>query len=223
MLDALESCCEEVQQAPSSRVLSIHSAPSFAAKWLAPRLPDFSARYPDITLRLTTGAEPVDLIQAREIDVAITFGHAPEPPGVAVLPLGEERIVPMCSPALKPRRMPWRQCIATLPLIDSQLGQVSWRDWFVLNELVLPDRPRQSFDRGALSISAAADQLGVALETTRFAERELARGDLVEVGPTVFKSFHRVVHFLSVRSNEGHVERIRRFRDWLLAATGARA
>lgn len=59
--------------------------------------------------------------------------------------------------------------------------------------------------------------MGVALETTRFAERELTRGDLVEVGSSVFQRIRREVNFLSVRSNERQLEKIRRFREWLLS------
>ena len=107
--------------------------------------------------------------------------------------------------------------VCEVTLIDSQLSDVTWRDWFNLNGLDLPDRPRQSFDRGALSISAAIDAMGVALETTRFAERELARGDLVEVGPSVFRCIEREVHFLSQRTVDAQVDKVKRFNRWLLA------
>lgn len=215
VLDALEACCAEVKLAPSGQVLSVYCAPSFAVKWLGPRLPDFMKTHPGITIRLSSGAEPVDLTQARQVDVAITYAHALQRPGVEVTPLGKERIVPLCSPSLKDKR-PWKQLICELTLIDSPLSQVSWRDWFVLNGLELPQRARQSFDRGALSVSAAVDGMGVALETTRLAEREMARGDLVEAGRTVFKHINREMHFFSQRSNEKQVDKIRRFRDWLL-------
>jgi LysR family glycine cleavage system transcriptional activator len=130
--------------------------------------------------------------------------------------LGTERITALCAPALKDRKRSWREVIGELTLIDSQLNQVTWRDWFSLNGLRMPDRPHQSFDRGALSISAAVDGMGVALESTRFAERELARGDLVEVGPTVFKPLHREMHFFSQRINERHIDKIQQFKKWLL-------
>lgn len=218
VLDALEACCSEVNLSPSGQVLSLYCAPSFAVKWLGPRLPQFMAAHPDITIRLTSGAEPLDLRQAREVDMAITYGQALQRPGVDVLPLGEERIAPLCSPQLKAPRRPWKQQLPELTLIDSQLSQVTWRDWFQLNGMDLPARPRPSFDRAALSISAAADGMGVALESTRLAERELLRGDLVEVGPTVFKPIHRETHFLSCRTNEMHLGRIQAFRAWLLGA-----
>lgn len=216
VLDALEACCSEVTLSPSGQVLSVYCAPSFAVKWLGPRLPDFTKEHPGITIRLSSGAEPLDLTQARQVDVAITYGHALQRPGIEITPLGKERIVPMCSPTMKERKKSWKDVVAELTLIDSQLSQVTWRDWFALNDLELPQRPRQSFDRAALAISAAVDGMGMTLETTRLAERELARGDLIEVGPTVFKSIDRETHFFSQRVNEKQVDKVIRFKEWLL-------
>lgn len=216
VLDALESACGEVRLAPSGQVLAVYCAPSFAVKWLGPRLPGFMAAHPGITIRMSSGAEPMDLTIAREVDVAISYGRAVQRPGLEVVSLGQEDIVPLCAPRLKPRGGSWKALMASATLIDSQLSDITWRDWFALNGLAMPANPHQSFDRGALSISAAVDGMGIALETTRFAERELARGDLVEVGRSVFQRIRREVHFLSVRSNERNVEKISRFRQWLL-------
>lgn len=215
VLDSLEACCGEVGLSPAGQVLSVYAAPSFAVKWLGPRLPDFMATHPDITIRLSSGAEVLDLRQARELDVSITYGHALQRPGVEVMALGVERIVPLCSPALKSAKKPWRELITELTLIDSQLNQVTWPDWFALNGLPLPTRPRPSFDRAALSIAAAADGMGLALESTRLAERELLRGDLVIAGPTEFKHLAREMHFLSWRSKDKNLERVNKFRSWL--------
>jgi len=215
VLDAMEAACSEVTLAPQEQVLALHCAPSLAVKWLGPRLPDFMQAHPDVTIRLSTGAEPIDLTQMREIDVTISYGYAQERSGLDVTPLGAERIVPMCSPRLLVGDMSDAERIARMPLIDSQLSQVTWRDWFALNNLALPSRTRLSFDRAALAISAAADEMGVTLESARLAEREIARGDLVEFGSGSFVPVSRETHFLTQRSNERHVEKVRVFREWL--------
>lgn len=220
ILDALEAACAEVGLAPDGQVLSLYCAPSFAVKWLGPRLPSFAKAHPGITIRLSSGAETPDLVQAREVDVAITYAQALRRPGVEVVPLGQERIVPLCCPALKTPRRPWKQVLMEAPLIDSPLNRVSWPDWFRFNGLPVPQRPRASFDRGALSVAAAVDGMGIALETTRFAERELAQGDLVEVRAPGLRPVLREMHFLSHRTNETGVDRIRAFRSWLLGQIG---
>jgi len=65
-----------------------------------------------------------------------------------------------------------------------------------------PTQPRPSFDRAALSISAAADGMGVALESLRLAERELLRGELIELGPDQFLPLAEEPHFVSCRASE---------------------
>ena len=224
IFDALEASCNEVGLGAGSQVLTVHCAPSLAVKWLGPRLPKFMQAHPNITIRLSSGPEPIDLTRVREIDVAISYGAAREGSGIRVVPLGPERIVPLCSPMLleagtAPASQPALQ-IAALPLIDSQLSRVSWPDWFSLNGLTLPPIARTSFDRAALAISAAADGMGVALESVRLAEREIARGALVEIGHDTFVPLERDTHFLSYRMQQGEVDKIVVFSSWLYEQVG---
>ena len=215
VFDVIEAACSEVALAPQAQVLVVHCAPSLAVKWLGPRLPKFMQAHPDITIRLSSGAEPIDLTRLHEVDIAISYGMAVERPGLQVFALGTERIVPMCSPTMLRDGVPLVDQVAAFTLIDSQLSRVTWRDWFMLNGLDFPNKPRPSFDRGALAISAAVDGMGIALETTRLAEREFARGELVEFGAGTFQPFLRETHFLSYRTNERNLEKVKLFRHWL--------
>lgn len=220
VFDTIQAACNEVALAPQAEVLAVHSAPSFAAKWLGPRLPDFGQSHPDITIRLTSGAEPLDLTRAQEIDVAISYGATLDRAGIVSVPLGKERIVPLCSPDLIKDDLPAHQLLGKLVLIDSQLNSVTWPKWFALNKLVLPDRPRPSFDRAALAISAAVDGTGVAMESLRLAEREISRGELVELGAGLFESLALEMHFVSCRADERQLKKVRLFREWLFKAAG---
>jgi len=217
VLDALEATCADVGLVPAGQVLSLYCAPSLAVKWLGPRLPAFAKAHPDITVRLTSGAEPMDLTRARELDIAISYGSAVERPGVDVMPLGAETTVPLCAPSLLADRRAPRDILNDATLIESQLNRVTWRDWYALNGLTPSARPRQSFDRAALSIAAACDGMGIALESTRLAERELARGELVEFGAGTFQRITRETHFLSLRQSEREVPKVQKFATWLLA------
>jgi LysR family transcriptional regulator, glycine cleavage system transcriptional activator len=223
VFDVIEAACSEVALSPQAQVLAVHCAPSLAVKWLGPRLPKFMQAHPDITIRLSSGAEPIDLTRVHEVDVAISYSMAVERPGVHVVPLGEERIVPMCSPGMVRAGMSLEQQIAEFTLIESQLSRVTWRDWFTLNGLEFSNKPRPSFDRGALAISAAVDGMGIALETTRLAEREFARGELIEFGEGHFRPFLRETHFLSYRTNERNIEKVKLFRRWLADQAGVSA
>lgn len=217
--NAIEAACNEVSLAPQSQVLAVHCSPSFAVKWLGPRLSEFSKSNPDISIRLTTGAEPLDLTRVQEVDVVISYGEYLERAGVETTALGLERISPLCSPSLISKGVPIEEQLKGFMLIESQLSKITWSQWFSLNNLIPTESPRPSFDRAALSISAAVDGMGVALETARLAERELARGDLIELGVGEFKALNQETHFFSYRQNEESVLKVIQFRDWLFSQT----
>lgn len=217
VFDAIEAACNEVRLAPHAHVLAVHCPPSLAVKWLNPRLPRFMRAHPNVTIRLTSGAEPINLARAQEIDLTISYGHVSETQGIITHAMGKERNVPLCSPSLILADTPVAEQIQRLPLIDSQLNPVNWPQWFALNRLLLPSRSRLSFDRAALAISSAVDGIGVALESVRLAEMELARGDLVELGAGTFLAMEVETHFLSYRDSESDVEKIILFRDWLMS------
>src|SRR5690606_15745880 len=90
VFDVIETACAEVTLAPQAQVLALHCSPSLASKWLSPRLPDFMQAHPDIIIRLTSGAEPIDLTRARELDLVISYGAIRERAGIISMPLGAE-------------------------------------------------------------------------------------------------------------------------------------
>ncbi|CAM3757239.1 LysR substrate-binding domain-containing protein [Polynucleobacter antarcticus] len=216
VFDVIQDACSEVSSASTSQVLALYCPPSLAVNWLGPRLPDFFKTYPNITIRMTSGSEPADLNQAKELDIAIAYGMPPKRPGISVISLGLERIAPLCSPTLLTKRLSARVALIDLPLIDSQLSRVMWPSWFTLNSMELPNKPRSSFDRAALVIAAAVDGLGVALESTRLAERALIKGELVEIGAEEFIPIEQETHFIYCRSSECNLEKVKVFQDWLL-------
>jgi DNA-binding transcriptional LysR family regulator len=222
VFDVIEAACNEVTLAPSSQVLALHCSPSFAAKWLSPRLPEFIKANPDITIRLTSGAEPIDLLRNQEIDVAISYQYCHEGPGIIAISLGEEKIAPLCSPKLIDPKIPVKELMSKLTLIDSSLNNHTWEKWFDAHGLKNPSSRKMAFDRAALSISAAVDGIGAVLESVRLAERELSRGELVELGAGVFKPTIDKTHFLSFRSNSKNNQKIQLFKEWVCLKAGVR-
>jgi DNA-binding transcriptional LysR family regulator len=223
VFDVIEAACNEVTLAPSSQVLALHCSPSFAAKWLSPRLPEFIKDNPDITIRLTSGAEPIDLLRNQEIDIAISYQFSHEGPGITSLSLGEEKIVPLCAPELIDAGIPVEELMSKLTLIESSLNHHTWEKWFEIHHLKNPSTRKMSFDRAALSVSAAVDGIGAVLESVRFAERELSRGELVELGQGIFLPTIDRTHFLSFKSNTKNSPKIKLFKEWLCAKAGVTA
>ncbi len=157
-------------------LLRVHSAPSFAAQWLTPRLPDFLATYPDIEFRLAASTD-YTRFTTDEFDVDIVYGR-PNREGLIVLPLGEETVAPLCAPSLA-RSIRKPEDLVGQVLIESDNKQIRWDDWFAANGLAAPPPHGMRFDRSFLAILTAANGLGIALESTRLAEREIKAGILV--------------------------------------------
>lgn len=165
-------------------LLKLHSAPSFAAQWLVPRLGRLLQECEGLELRIAAGTDYTRFL-ADEFDADIVYG---EPPaeyygssghgGLIVLPLGTETITPLCAPSLAPAIREARDLFGQT-LIESDNKRVRWPGWFGANGLVAPAPRGPRFDRSFISISAAADGLGVALESTLLAEREITAGRLV--------------------------------------------
>ena len=215
VFDVLESACQEVSLSPQAEVLSLYCAPSFAVKWLGPRLRGFMNAHSSITIRLSTGPGTLDLNRARDTDIAITYGAASIQTGVSSFSLGEETIVPICAPALLDKYQSVADCIQSNPLLDSQLSPVKWPDWFSHHGMACPDKPRTSFDRAALAIAAAVDGMGIALESSRLAEREISRGEVTVLSQPGRAALQRPLHFVSFRDNERASGKVKAFMTWL--------
>ncbi len=211
-------------QAP--RLLRVHSAPSFAAQWLLPRLRRLLKEIEGLEVRLAAGTDYVRFLPNDECDVDIVYGMpSPDLYGAAmhqnliVLPLGTEVITPLCAPALAPDIRTPRDLLRHT-LIESETKKVRWPAWFAANGHIAPGPRGPRFDRSFLSLSAAADELGVALESTRLAERELASGRLVRPLRDVCEDVVYTGHWLVFPRSMRYSQPLVLFVGWLATELG---
>jgi LysR family transcriptional regulator, glycine cleavage system transcriptional activator len=202
------------------KLLRLHCAPSFAAQWLTPRLADFLKRHPGLEVRLAAGTD-YTRFTADEFDADIVYGP-PRIEGLIVVPLGEETIAPMCAPDLA-TTITTPADLTRHVLIQSDSKQIQWADWFTANGLVAPPPNGSRFDRSFLAIAAAVEGLGVALESTRLAERELATGRLVMPLAQQAVPIRYVGHNLVFPRHVRQSHPLRIFTEWLLAQLGVQA
>ncbi len=212
----------DAASARGPRLLRLHCAPSFAAQWLAPRLPRLLAECPGLEVRLAANADYARF-HTDEFDADIIYG-APRYQGqgqygLVVLPLGEEVVTPLCAPSLAAKiRAP--ADLLQQALIESDNKQVRWADWFIANGLPAPRPDGPRFDRSFLAIATAAGGLGIALESTRLAERELADGRLVRPLDGKAEDIRYVGHHLAFPAARSRAARI--FAQWLAQELGLR-
>lgn len=222
--DLIEATCLEIgPNVSTQQQLSLHSAPSFASKWLGPRLPSFIRQHPAVNLHVSATADPADFAKQHDVDLSITYGKPLAQRGVLCEALGTEVIAALAAPAVAARYdLTSPDASHGLVLIDSAVSPVRWSDWFALNQLPFPqDASRPSFDRAALAVAAAAQGLGMVLESTRFAQPELKSGELVRVGRGRFQDISRQLHFLCYREAQQELPKIAAFRKWLVDAVAA--
>jgi LysR family glycine cleavage system transcriptional activator len=172
-------------EAADAATVRVSVPPAFAAKWLVPRLADFSASHPGVGLSVAASMALVDFAR-EEADCAVRYG-AGQYPGMHVTRLMTERVVPVCAPTLidgpepldHPRRLAGRVLLHDDELRDDP-GCPDWRMWLRaagIRDIDVTRGPR--FDQSNLAIEAAIAGQGVALTRLRLAEADLAAGRLV--------------------------------------------
>src|SRR5437868_5194671 len=97
IFDALASLTAQVTASLSVRVLTIGVGPTFAMRWLIPRLADFRREEPDIDVRITTGGAAAPF--GDDWSCGITLGDG-NWPGLLAEPLFAADLLPVCSPRL---------------------------------------------------------------------------------------------------------------------------
>lgn len=195
--------------------LVIACGPSFAAKWLQPRIPDFLGTHPEIRIRLSTLSNRAD-IDSDRYDVAIAYG-SPRDSLRHVEPLLVERLRPLCSPALASAiRLRSPEDLARTTLIHS-VNALTWTDY--LRRLDAVDlRPANEIwlDRSTMAIDAAVGGLGVVLESEILAAEELQDGRLIAPFGDDFQVEVTSYYLVRSRSHSSRTQ-VRAFETWLRA------
>ncbi len=171
-LSAIMTATEDLRQGTSTR-LRVHAAPSIASLWLMPRLKRFAKAYPDITLNLSAAHTPSDF-SLGQADIDIRYG-VPQWPELVVEPMFQESILPLASPEfIEEHALKDPQQLLSMPLIQSNVSVVQWHDWLSrFTNLRSPEHFVMRFDRAQMSLDAAAQGLGVALESVTIAETHI--------------------------------------------------
>ncbi|MCH4564135.1 MULTISPECIES: LysR substrate-binding domain-containing protein [Halomonas] len=173
-----------------SGIIRLRSVPSFLARWLMPRLPRLQARFPDIELHVIAEDSNISLRDG-DFDLAIDLndGHYP---GFSITPLMEERIFPVCSPALLRGRPPLRrpEDLAWYPLlhdVTAWRGSHDYAEWEHYLQAIeaahVNVRRGYTFNRNQLIMEAATAGMGVAIARQTLISGELGSGTLIAPFP----------------------------------------
>lgn len=227
---AVESAHERVDHGRLIAVLP----PSFATRWLVPRLRRFALAQPSLSLQVirslntidgnqVAGAaalEPVDLRQEDSL-VAIRFGNGVYP-GYHVDRMFGSDYIAVCSPKLleadPPLRVPADMRQQVLLHDDATANERSgpgWEDWFRLAGVTGVDsKAGPHFGDSGLVYVAALDGLGVALASRPLVANAIAQGRLV--APFDIAVGQNYAYYLVIMESIFKRPAVQAFRQWLL-------
>jgi LysR family glycine cleavage system transcriptional activator len=212
-LSAIASASDDLRQGMSNS-LYVHATPSFASLWLLPRLRAFAHANPDISLNLSAAHTHSDF-GLGQADIDIRYG-VPQWLDLVIEPLFEERILPLASPAfIREHHLKRAEQLLDVPLIQSNVSVVQWSDWFgAMTNQRAPERFTLRFDRAMMSLDAAAQGLGVALESHTIAGRHLAEARLRPVFG-LDKAVRVKAHFAVYPARHAKRAPVEAFLSWL--------
>ncbi|MBA5604787.1 transcriptional regulator GcvA [Duganella sp. FT3S] len=174
----IATAADALRPTSASRRLTVSSIPSFAARWLAPRLGQFIDQHPDVEVVLQASGQLQDLVRDA-VDVGIRFGRG-HYPGMVVQRLMGDVYYPVVSPAYRGGR---------LPATPAELEQACllrsvepWTPWFRAAGLALAEPSGGvMFEDLSMLVRSAVDGNGVALVRHVVAMQEIASGQLLRL------------------------------------------
>ena len=212
-LAAISAATDDLRQGVGNS-LYVHAAPSLASLWLMPRLRGFAQAHPEISLNLSAAHTHSDFALG-QADLDIRYG-VPQWGDLVVEPLFEERVVPLASAGfIREHRLKRIEQLLDVPLIQSNVSVVQWPDWFrAFTDLRAPERYTLRFDRAQMSLDAATQGLGVALESTTNAGLHLADRRLRPVFGQE-KAIRVKAHFLVYPARHARRPPVEAFLTWI--------
>jgi LysR family glycine cleavage system transcriptional activator len=222
--DRLAEAASLLTAAVDGRRLTITAAPSFAAKWLVPRLGRFEAAHPQVDVWLSADMDLVDF-GAGDVDLAIRYGAGPYP-GLDAIRLMNETVIPVMSPELNaanPIASPAdlaRHVLLHDGSPDADDSCPDWMMWLAARGVRGVDGNRgPRFNQSSLVIEAAVGGRGVALAKRTLAQDDLDAGRLIVPMPitTEVDFAYYVVH----PKAKGRLPQVKAFVSWILAEAAA--
>ncbi len=222
--DRMGQVADRLEAHRSAGTLVVSAAPTFAARWLVPRIEAFNERHPEIDVRIDAAKRVVDFAR-EDVDVAVRFCTGAEP-GLKAWPLFDEpdEIFPVCAPGLasgpRPLRRPEDLAGHVLLHADWKAGGHTWPSWPAWLEAFGVDGvdgargPR--FTTWALAIQSALAGHGVALGSRVMVARELGTGELVMPFPDTLRAPANLGFHLVCPDSTADRPKIRAFCRWML-------
>jgi LysR family glycine cleavage system transcriptional activator len=175
IFDALASLTAQVTAPSTLRVLTVGVGPTFAMRWLIPRLADFRIEEPDIDVRITTGGAAAPF--GDDWSCGIKLGDG-EWPGLTAEPLFAADLLPVCAPRLA-RELKRPADLKGPSLLRVAHAAEDWPLWLKAAGVARTTARGPEFQFYGQALQAAVDGLGIAMGIRPYIDDDLAAGRLV--------------------------------------------
>ncbi len=215
-LDLIQRASTAVVANPMGGTMSLAVLPTFATRWLGPRLGDFLSHHPGVAVNMSTRIKRFDF--ANEVfDAAIYFG-TDDWPGVHHLRLFDERVTACAAPGFLAQNPVQRAAdLASLPRLQLESRPHVWNDWFRAQGAQPVPGGGMLVDQFSMMIQAAISGLGIALLPDYLARVEIAERRLLPVLDQAVPV--RGAYWLVWPPDRDGLAPLAAFRDWIARET----
>ena len=197
-------------------ILELAVIPTFATRWLIPRLPRFYEAHQNVIVNLATRAEPF-LFTDTLFDAAIHFGDPVWPGAIAKYLFGEEMTAICSPPLLNGRATLAPDEVASFTLLHQSARPDAWRQWLTQAGVHDADGMKgQRYELFSMLAEAARAGLGIALVPRFLVSQELATGELVCPCDLPLRSDKG--YYLVYPEHKQNSPWLQAFEGWLLSA-----
>lgn len=213
-LDQLDYATRQLKDEPDQNLLRLKVPPTFAIRWLAPRLARFHALNRSLELQITTSHHAVDF-NREDVDACIHSDTRPLP-GTHCHRLFGEVVLPVCCPRLVERKpgLAAPRDLASHVLVSSLHRPRDWPTWLAAAGVADIDGNNGiRVENSALAYQAAIDGVGVAIAQWRFVEDDLRNGRLV--APFALRVPADGSYYFAYPAERAKPERVAAFEDWI--------
>jgi len=212
LFDQLALLTAQVAAMAGPRVLTVGVGPTFAVRWLIPRLADFQKQHPEVEVRFVTGGATVPFNDDWTCGIRLGDGAWP---GFIAERLFAANLIPVCAPALA-KRLQAADDLRDATLLRVAHASDDWPRWLRAAGVSRVRARGPEFEYYGQALQAAADGVGVAMGIRPYLDDDLAAGRLV--APFAQSVSKGEEWFLVYREARRHEPAFTAFRDWMLRA-----
>lgn len=217
IFDALASLTVQVTAPSGVRVLTVGVGPTFAMRWLIPRLADFRKDEPDIEVRITTGGAAAPF--GDDWSCGIKLGDG-EWPGLVAEPLFAADLLPVCAPRLA-QQLKRPGDLKGPSLLRVAHSPDDWPSWLNASGVARVSARGPEFQFYGQALQAAVDGLGVTMGIRPYIDDDLAAGRLV--APFALTVPKGMRWYLVYRSFQTGQRDFAAFRRWIMRSAAGPA